>query len=408
MELLHPRCAGLDVHKDTVVACRRVEGGGHLDQEVRTFGTTTRELGGLSDWLGEAGITHVVMEATGVYWRPVWHILEGHFELILANAQHVRNVPGRKSDASDAQWLAELLAHGLVRGSFVPPSQVQEVRELTRTRKQLVRTISQNTQRIQKTLEGANLKLSSVVTDTLGVTSRLILKALVKGETDPDVLADLAQGRLKNKRSELVEALRGYVTEHHRFLIGLHLRTIEALEKEIERIEKRLGKLLKPLAEQEARLMTIHGVSTTTAQVILGEIGWAMERFPTVAALISWAGLCPQMHESAGKKKRSRIRKGASWLKTVLVQAAWAAVKTKNSYLRAKYLRIKSRRDATKAIVAIASDILQASYFILRDGVEYKDLGPDYYEHQDKNRAVRRHVKRLQALGYDVVIAPVA
>ena len=408
MELLHARCTGLDVHKDSVVACRRVEAEGALQQEVRTFGTTTRELGKLADWLAEARITHVVMEATGVYWRPVWHILEGHFELILANAMHVRNVPGRKSDASDAQWLAELLAHGLVRGSFVPPSQVQEVRELTRTRRQLVRTIAQNTQRIQKVLEAANLKLASVVTDTLGVTSRLILKALHKGETDPEVLADLACGRLKNKRSELVEALRGHVTDHHRFLIGLHLRTIEGLEKEIERIEKRLGKLLKPLAEQEARLATIPGVSTTVAQVILGEIGWAMERFATVAALISWAGLCPQMHESAGKKKRSRIRKGASWLKTVLVQAAWAAVRTKGSYLRSKFLRIKSRRGATKAIVAIAADILKAAYFILRDGVDYKDLGPDYYERQDKNRAVRRHVKRLQDLGFEVVIAPVA
>lgn len=408
MELLHARCAGLDVHKDTVVACRRVEVGGRLDQEVRTFGTTTRELGKLADWLADARITHTVMEATGVYWRPVWHILEGHFELILANALHVRNVPGRKSDASDAQWLAELLAHGLVRGSFVPPSQVQEVRELTRTRKQLVRTITQNTQRIQKTLEAANLKLASVVTDTLGVTSRLILKAFMKGESDPEALADLALGRLKNKRAELVEALRGHITDHHRFLVGLHLRTIEGIEKEIERIEKRLGKLLKPLVEQEARLTTIHGVSTTVAQVILGEIGWAMERFATVAALISWAGLCPQMHESAGKKKRNRIRKGASWLKTVLVQAAWAAVRTKASYFRSKFLRIKSRRGATKAIVAIAADILKAAYFILRDGVDYKDLGPDYFEHQDKNRAVQRHVKRLQSLGYEVVIAPVA
>lgn len=408
MELLHARCAGLDVHKDTVVACRRVEAGGALQQEVRTFGTTTRELGKLTDWLAEVRITHVVMEATGVYWRSVWHILEGHFELMLANAMHVRNVPGRKSDASDAQWLAELLAHGLVRGSFVPPSQVQEVRELTRTRKQLVRAIAQHTQRIQKTLEGANLKLASVVTDTLGATSRLILKALYKGETDPEVLANLACGRLKNKRSELVEALRGHVTDHHRFLIGLHLRAIEGLEKEIERIEKRLGKLLKPLAEQEARLSTIPGVSTTVAQVILGEIGWAMERFANVAALICWAGLCPQMHESAGKKKRSRIRKGASWLKTVLVQAAWAAVRTKGSYLRSKFMRIKSRRGATKAIIAIAADILQAAYFILRDGVDYKDLGPEYNERQNKNRAARRHIKRLQDLGFEVVIAPVA
>ena len=408
MELLHPRCAGADVHKDTVVVCFRIEAWGRVDSEVRTFGTTTRELGKLADWLDQKGITHLVMESTGVYWKPVWHLLEGHVELILANAMHVRNVPGRKSDASDAQWLAELLAHGLLQGSFVPPSQVQEVRELTRTRKQTVRLAAQNLLRIQKVLEDANLKLTGVLTDLLGATGRAILKALIKGQADPGALADLAKGSLKGKRTELIEALRGRVVEHHRFLLALHLRIIEAAEKEVERIEKRLAKLLKPLAEQETRLTTIHGVSTTIAQVILGEIGWAMERFANAAALISWAGLCPGMHESAGKRKRNRIRKGASWLKTVLVQAAWAAVKVKDSYLRSKFLRIKSRRGAKKAIVAIAADILQAAYFILRDGVEYKDLGPDHFERQDKNRAVQRHVKRLQALGYEVVIAPVA
>ena len=408
MELLHPRCAGADVHKDTVVVCCRIEALGRVDSEVRTFGTTTRELGKLADWLDQKGITHLVMESTGVYWKPVWHLLEGHVELVLANAMHVRNVPGRKSDANDAQWLAELLAHGLLRGSFVPPDQVQEVRELTRTRKQMARLAAQNLLRIQKVLEGANVKVASVLTDLLGVTGRAILKALIKGETDPARLADLAQGSLKGKKPELVEALRGRVTDHHRFLLALHLRTIEAAEKEVERIERRLSKLLKPLADQEARLTTIHGVSTTIAQVILGEIGWAMDRFASVAALISWAGLCPEMHESAGKRKRNRIRKGASWLKTVLVQAAWAAIKVKDSYLRAKFLRIKSRRGGKKAIVAVAADILQAAYFILRDGVEYKDLGPDHFERQDKNRAVQRHVKRLQALGYEVVIAPVA
>jgi transposase len=408
VDLLYARCGGLDVHKDLIVACRRIEADGRLVQEVRTFGATTRELGLLSDWLEEAGITHVVMEATGIYWRPVWHILEGSFDLTLVNAQHAHNVPGRKSDVGDSQWLAELLAHGLVRGSFVPPSQVQAVRELTRTRKQLARTIVQNTQRIQKALEGANIKLSSVVTDTLGLTSRLILKAMIKGETSPEALANLAQGLLKKKRPELVEALRGQVTEHHRFIIGLHLKLIESLEKEIGHIEKRLSKLLKPLAEQENRLTAIHGVSTTVAQVILGEIGWNMERFLNVAALISWAGLCPQMHESAGKKKRTRLRKGASWLKTVLVQAAWAAIKVKESYLRSKFMRIKSRRGPGKAIIAIAADILKAGYFILRDGVNYKDLGPDYYDRQNKNKVVRRHVKQLESLGYKVTIASIA
>lgn len=408
MEVLYPRCAGLDVHKDTVVACRRVAEGGSVSAEVRTFGTTTRELGLLSDWLEEAGIRQVAMEATGIYWRPVWHMLEGEFELTLANPMHIRNVPGRKSDVNDATWIADLLAHGLIEGSFVPPVQTQEWRELTRTRKQLVREIAQHTQRIQKVLETANLKLGSVASDVLGASGRAMLEALIAGETRPEALADLAKGLLKKKRAELIEALRGRVTPHHRFMLKLHLAQVDGLEGAVREIEGRLGDQLEPFRAKEARLKTIPGVSTTVAQVILAELGTDMLRFPLVACLISWAGLCPQMHESAGKRKSTRIRKGAPWLKVMLVQAAWSAIRVKDSYLRAQYLRIKARRGPKKAIVAVAASILKAAYFILRDDVDYKDLGPDHFDKLDTNKAAQRYIKKLNALGLDVVVTPAA
>lgn len=408
IEVLHPRCAGLDVHKDTVVACRRLVEGRKANVETRSFGTTTRELGLLADWLREAGCTQAVLESTGVYWRPVWHILSESLELVLANPMHVRQVPGRKSDVNDAQWLAELLAHGLVAPSFVPEAPIQEVRELTRTRKQLVREVAQHTQRIQKVLEDANLKLTGLVSNILGVSGRLMLWCLVWGVTDPIILADLARGRMKEKRGKLIEALRGRITEHHRFLLRLHLLQVKALEAAIEEVESRLDAQLAPLREQERLLCTIPGVSRTLAQLILGEIGTDMGRFPSVGHLVSWAGLCPQMHESAGKRKSTRTRHGAPWLKTALVQAAWAGARAKNTYLQAKFFRLKVRRGPKKAVVAVAADILRAAYFILLRGVPYQDLGPDHFDRLDRTRAANRHVQRLQALGYHVVLTPVA
>jgi len=342
MEVVHPRCAGLDVHKDEVVACARVAADGPVQQVVRRFETTTVGLMALCAWLESYGVTHVVMEATGVYWKPVWHVLEGTFELVLANAAHVRNVPGRKSDVNDATWLAELLAHGLVRGSFVPPTPIQEMRDLTRTRKQLVREVGQHTQRIQKTLEDANIKLSSVISDVVGVSGRAILRSIIAGEQDPEQLLHHASHRLKAPRVQLLEALRGHVRAHHRFLLQLHLEQIEALEKGIRGVEARLGEALAPFQVQAEVLKTIPGVSDTTAQTILAEIGVDMGRFPTAGHLISWAGLCPGMHESAGKRKSTRVRNGAPWLKTALVQAAWAATRTKDTYLHAQYLRLST------------------------------------------------------------------
>jgi transposase len=402
VEVLYVRCAGLDVHKDQVTACQRLATDGKVTQEVRTFSTTTSGLVALGEWLTEAACTHVAMEATGVYWKPVWHVLEGSFELVLANAQHVRNVPGRKSDVSDSMWLADLLAHGLIRGSFVPPTPVQEMRDLTRTRKQIVREIAQHTQRIQKTLEDANIKLGSVISDILGTSGRAFLAALIAGETDPKKLAELAHPRLQAGRSKLVEALRGQVTPHHRFLLKLHLGQIDSLDQAVRELEARMGDALEPFREHVEHLKTIPGVSDTVAQVIVSEIGFDMSRFPTAGHLISWAGLCPKMDESAGKRRSTRLRKGAPWLKTTLVTAAWAAARRKAGYLRTQFLRLKSRRNAKKAIMAVAASMLTAIYHMLRDNVPYRDLGAAHFDQRDKEQVASRLIKRLTALGYSV------
>lgn len=402
MDMLHARCAGLDVHKDTVVACARILADGKVSQRVKTFATTTTGLLALADWLSEQGCTHVAMEATGVYWKPVWHILEGAFALVLANAMHVRNVPGRKTDVTDAMWIADLLAHGLIRGSFVPEAPIQDLRMLTRTRKQLVRERAQHVQRIQKTLEDANLKIAAVASDIMGVSGRAILEALVAGKTDPEALADLTRGRLKAPRATVVDALRGRVTHAHRFLLQLHLDQIRALEGAIEAVEAEVGAAIEPFRAAAEVLTTMPGVSDLVAQVIIAEIGVDMARFPTVGHLISWAGLCPRNDESAGKRRSTRLRKGAPWLKTVLVQAAWSATRAKGTYLRAQFLRLKSRRGPGKAIVAVAASMLTATYFMLRDGVPYHDLGPDYFDRLDRSNTIKRLVRKLEDLGCQV------
>lgn len=408
MEVLHPRCAGLDVHKDVVVACARVAVDSHVQQDVRSFQTTTSGLMDLSDWLVEHQCTHVAMEATGVYWKPVWHVLEGSFELVLANAMHIRNVPGRKSDVNDAMWIADLLAHGLIRGSFVPPEHTQQMRDLTRTRKQLVRELVQHTQRIQKVLEDANIKLTGLISDVLGRSGRAVLEALIRGESDPEKLVTLMSDRLKAKREDLVEALRGRVTAHHRFLLKLHLEQIDGLQAAVRELEARMGDALAPFRAEIELLKTIPGVSDTVAHTIAAEVGLDMSRFPSAGHLVSWAGLCPRLDESAGKQKSNRIRKGAPWLKTVLVQAAWGAIRTKNSYLRAQFQRIKARRGAKKAIIAVAASILTAAYCMLRDGVAYEDLGPDHFDKRDKSKVAKRLIRRLEDLGLRVEVKAAA
>jgi transposase len=409
MEVLHPRCCGLDVHKDTVVACLRLVSDGKVTTQVRTFQTTTAELLRLSEWLTENECTHVAMEATGVYWKPIWHVLDdGEFELVLANASHVKNVPGRKTDVNDATWLAELLAHGLIRGSFVPDTQTQEMRTLLRTRKQLVRENSRHVLRVQKTLEDANIKLDSVLADVLGKSGRAIIGALIAGETNPAKLANLADRRVKASQEELREALRGYVRKQHRFLLRLHLNQIDSLAASIGTVDAQVAENLEPFRTAVEQIVSIPGIKELSAQAIVSEIGLDMTRFPSDAHLISWAGLCPRNDESAGKRRSNRLRKGAPWLKTMLVQCAWAAVKKKDSYLQAQFQRIKARRGPKKAIIAVAASILTAVYHMLKDGTMYRDLGAGHFNRRSKDQQKSRLVKRLADLGYAVEVKPLA
>lgn len=408
MEVVHPRCAGLDVHQKTVVACVRIAEGGKARSEVRTFGTTTGALYELADWLSESAVTHVVMEATGVYWRPVWHVLEDGFELMLANAKHVKNVPGRKTDVNDATWLAELHAHGLIRGSFVPPRAVQELREMTRARKQLVQERVRHVQRAQKVLEDANIKLSSFISDIVGRSGRAMLDAIVAGETDPEVLAKLAHPRLRASRAELVEALRGRPTPHHRVMLQLHLDQLDATDRAIATIEGHVEAALGTFREARDLLVTMPGVSTNVATAIIAEIGADMTRFPTSGHLVSWAGLCPRSDESAGKRRSTRIRQGAPWLKPMLVQAAWAAVRVKGAYERAHFYRLKGRRGPGRAIIAVAASMLNAVWHMLRRASAYVDLGSQHFEHRDREKTARGLVRRLKNLGYEVALPTAA
>ncbi len=402
METLHRRCAGLDVHQKEIVACRRIVAGRKVGSELARFATTTQGLLALSAWLAEARITHVAMEATGVYWKPVWHVLCHDFELVLANAAHIRNVPGRKSDANDATWIADLLAHGLIRASFVPPQPIQELRDLTRTRRELTREIVRHTQRIQATLEEANIKLASVISDILGFSGRRILKAIVAGESDPRRLAALGHPKLACSREDLVAALQGRPREHHRFLIGQHLKTIEQIEATIAEFDARLEAALAPFREAVERLKDIPGVSDNVAQTLIAEIGDDMSAFPTDGHLASWAGMCPRLDESAGRKRSRRLRKGAPWLKPVLVQAALAATKVKKSSLRARYFSLKPRLGHKKAIVAVAAAMLRIAYHMLKDGTFHQDLGPDYRRPKNPQRAALNLAKRIRALGFEV------
>jgi len=401
MEVVHEHCAGLDVHKETVVACVRHMSGGKIATEVKTFKTTTRELIALSDWLSAEGVTDIAMEATGVYWKPVWHILsDGEFKLMLANAAAVKGLPGRKTDVNDATWLADLMAHGLIKASFVPSAPTQEMRDLLRTRKQFVRQRSAQMQRIQKTLEDANIKLDSVISDIVGLSGRRMIEAMISGETDPESLAALAHVRIRASKAELEAALRGRITTHHRFMLQLHLNHLDAVEVTIARIDQEVEGNVEPFRVAIEMLSTIPGVSRLAAEVIVSEIGIDMSRFETAGHLISWAGLCPKNDESAGKR--------APWLKTTLIQCAWAASRTKESYPKAQFLRIRSRRGPKKAVGAVAASILTAAYHMLKDGTLYQDLGANHFENRAKGKHVLTLVNRLKNLGFDVQITPLA
>ena len=420
MEVINARSAGLYVHKDSVVECVRLVESGKVTREVRTFGTTTSELLELLSWLMETGCTRVAMEATGIYWRPVWHILsDGDFEMVLANAAHIKNVPGRKTDVNDATWIADLLAHGLIRSSFVPEEDFQALRSLLRTRKQLIREQSSHILRVQKTLEDANIKLDSVITDIVGVSGRAMLQALIEGETNPTKLAELAHRGIKASPDTLREALRGRVMEVHRFLLQLHLGQVDALDAAIakidcevkaavDRMDRRVEDGQATLAALIALLMTIPGIGLLAARMILAEIGRDMSRFPTAGHLVSWSGLCPGNNESAGKRRSSRLRKGAPWLKTLLVQCALSASRKKDSYFRAQFLRLKSRRGHKKAVCAVAASILTTIYHMLKNGTAYKDLGIDYFDRRTAETKAKYFVNQLAKLGFQAELQPLS
>ena len=374
MDIIFPCCAGLDVHKKTVVACiRRLGPEGQPEEQVRTFGTMTGDLLELADWLATHGVTTIAIESTGVYWKPVYYILEDLFPVMLVNAQHIKQVPGRKTDVKDCQWIAELLQYGLLHPSFVPPTEIRELRDLTRQRAQLVSARTAVSNRIQKVLEDANIKLSSVASDVLGVSGRAMIAALIGGESDPEPLAELARRRLRGKIPQLQRALRGRVSDHHRFLLRMLMDDVRHLDQQIEQFNDRMDAVMTPFSQAVDRLMTIPGVNRRAAEVILAEIGTDMSRFPTAGHLSSWAGMCSGNHESAGKRRSGRTTKGDRWLRQVLVQVAWAASHTKQTFLAATYHRWVKRMGKKRALVALGHKILVLIYELLKDRTTYQE-----------------------------------
>jgi transposase len=409
MQVLYERCCGLDVHKRTVAACLVTpDPEGRPVKAVRTFGTMTAQLLALADWLAAAGCTHVAMESTGVYWKPLYNLLEDGFALLLVNAQHVKAVPGRKTDVRDCEWLADLLRHGLLKASFVPARPQRELRELTRYRTAVIRERATAANRLHKTLEGANVKLAAVATDILGKSGREILAALVAGQTDGAALADLAQGRLREKLPQLEQALVGRVGAHQRFLVAQQLAHIDFLDAAIERLSVEVAARLRPHADALARLDVIPGVGRRTAEVLVAEVGTDMGRFPTAKHLASWAGMCPGNHESAGQQRRGTTRKGNPWLRTALAEAAQAAGRSKRhpSYLSAQFHRLVVRRGRKRAVIAVGHSILVVAYHLLKDAATYQDLGATHFDALDRERATRRLVTRLEALGHRVTLTP--
>jgi transposase len=400
MQVMYERCAGLDVHKKTVVACVLTPEG----QETRTFGTMTADLLGLSDWLLACGCTHVAMESTGDYWKPIFNMLEGTLEVLLVNAQHVKAVPGRKTDVKDAAWLAELLQHGLLRASFIPPIAQRELRDLTRYRSTFIRERVTLGNRVQKLLEDANIKLASVASDIMGVSGRAILAALLAGHSDPQALAELAKGRLRSKREYLVKALEGRVKPHHRFVLTELLCQIDSLDETIARFDERIQAISAPFAAAVALLDTIPGVARPTAEMIVAEIGTDMSRFPSADHLAAWAGVAPGNHESAGKRTSGKTRKGNRVLRTILVQAAHAAARTRSTYLSAQYRRLATRRGKKRAILAVAHSLLVMAYFMIQRQESYREAGADFFDQLQPEDTARRLVKRLERLGYRVTL----
>jgi transposase len=406
MDVIYRRCCGLDVHKKSITACVLIVEDGRRSKHLKRFGTMTADLRVLADWLRSFQATDIAMESTGVYWKPVWNILGEHFQLHLVNAQHIKNVPGRKTDMKDCEWIAQLLQHGLLRGSFVPNQTIRELRDLNRYRVSLIGERSRAANRIQKILEDANIKLASVASDTLGVSGRRMLEAIIGGEHDAETLSDLARGLLRKKLPELRLALDGRVTEHHRFCLRQLLDHLDFLNKKIDEIEKQIGHRSRAFDEAIRLWDTIPGIDQVTACCLVAEIGAQMEQFPSAAHLASWAGLCPGNDESAGKRRSGKTRKGNPWLRRVLVQAAWAASHVKKGYLSAQFRRIAARRGRNRALIAVAHKLLIIIYHVLQRRQQYRDLGADYFDSLNSEGLKRTLVRRLERLGHTVILKP--
>lgn len=407
MEIVYQRCAGLDVHKRTVVACANLlDADGKLAKQRCTFGTMTTDLIALRDWLKAHGVTHVAMESTGVFWKPIYNLLEGHLEVMVVNAQHIKAVPGRKTDMKDAEWIADLLQIGLLRPSFIPPAWQRALRDLTRSRTSLIEERTRTIARLQKGLEDANIKLASVASDLMGKSAQQMLHALVQGSLTPEQMAQFARGRMRSKREQLTQALTGYLQPHHRFMIAEHLTHLKALEQAITRLSEEIAEQLRPYELVLVRLETIPGIKRRLAEVILAEIGPDMSRFPTAEHLASWAGMCPGNHQSAGKRLSGKTRKGSQWLRTALVEAAHAASHCKDCYLSAHYHRIAARRGKKRAAVALGHSLLIIIYHVIAEEKEYQELGGTYFDKLDQQGTQQRLVRQLKKLGFEVTLTP--
>ena len=408
MEVKYERCCGIDVHKKTVVACVIVPGAkrGEVEKETQTYATMADDLGALGRWLQTKGVTHIALESTGVYWKPVFNLLEGQFAIVVVNAERIKALRGRKTDVADAEWIADLLRHGLLLGSFIPSAQQRALRDVTRFRTSVVNDRVRAVNRLQKTLEDANLKLASVVADVTGVSARAILDALLAGQTDPQALAALARGKLRKKTEELQKALVGTLRSHHRILVVELLCQIDYLDEAIARLDSEIATMVQPFQVELAQLDSIPGVSQRVAEVRIAEIGVDMAPFASAQRLASWAGMCPGNHESAGKRKSGKTRQGSPWLRRALTEAAHGAARTKKTYLSAHYRRLVARRGNKRAIVAVGHTILTMSYYLLTRHTTYQDLGPNYFDERDREGVKRRAVRRLEQLGYQVALSP--
>lgn len=409
MQVVYERCCGIDVHKQTVVACAVVPGAeGQALKETRTFGTMTENLAALADWLAELGVTHVTMESTGVYWKPVFNLLDGRFAILVVNAERIKALAGRKTDVQDAEWLADLLRHGLLKGSFIPSEILRELRDLTRYRTKLGDERKSEVNRVQKVLEDANIKLASVASDVMGVSGRAMLTELVQGQTDAATMAELARGRLRDKLDLLQQALRGRVRPHHRFMLAQHLAHIDYLDAAIAELDRQIAEQMRPFAAALATWDSLPGINQRLAQIIVAEIGPDLQPFEDAEHLASWAGMCPGNNESAGKRKSGRTRNGSPWLRRALIEAAHGAAHTKHKYFQALYRRLASRRGSQRAAVAVGHSLLVTGYHLITRQTAYEDLGGNYFDERDREAVKRRAVRRLEKLGYQVELAPLA